>query len=91
MKIVFALVIIFVALCSFLVGMVYQWGTEEYEYNGLWSRDDCGFKGHWIHIHVDEMKYEDIVTTCIHEATHEAVARKCENNYTKCKEILGDE
>jgi hypothetical protein len=45
--------------------------------------------GNWVCINVKEDSYEDIIKTCTHEASHELFARTCEENVTKCMELIG--
>ena len=43
--------------------------------------------GTWVCVNIKQMKYQDIIDTCIHEASHELFARNCETNATKCMEL----
>ena len=42
--------------------------------DGLWTRNECGFKGDWVHVNVEGMSYERAIEVCKHETFHEIFA-----------------
>ena len=68
--------------------------------NGLWFKGldnetsaiteaqkwDTG--GDWVCINIRNKSYSSMVKTINHEVAHEVFARNCENNLTRCTDIL---
>jgi len=62
---------------------------NEKELVGLWTSNACDFKGEWVHVNIDGMKYEKCVEIVRHECAHELWAEVCEKNDELC--IKGQE
>jgi len=55
--------------------------------DGLWTRNNCGFEGSWVHVNINNITYARAVEVCKHEVGHEIFAEICEKNISKCLKI----
>lgn len=97
------LMVTIMALCfgvGWGVNDLYEYHSNKIQIRGLWMTGfnhsaaetqaySLDHKGEWICINVnDNMKFQDIVNTCNHEAGHELFARKCSKNPELCLKLM---
>lgn len=84
----FLFFILIVGLIVLLI-LLYKWEIrKEINLQGLWTSNDCGFNGEWVHIRIDGISYERALEICAHEVGHEMFAEKCETNPKLCFDLI---
>ncbi len=83
------LTIAFLFLGFAIGGIVFQEGCIECEkerkYDGCWTQVK---NSSWVCVNIKYMSYERAVEVCHHEVAHEIFAEECEDNITKCMEVI---
>lgn len=89
-------------IMGWLINDLYSAYIYQRSYNGLHIRPNRDMSygeikdlaetrdkyGNWICINVRNMKYEEVVDTCIHEAAHEVFARLIEESPEKMNKVF---
>jgi hypothetical protein len=97
---------ILIGICMFVLGVLgtiaYQDVTVERTTDGYWIKyadeskvgeitEKSDPKGDWVCVNIKGMDYERASKVCNHEVGHEIFAEHCENNITKCMEVVEDD
>lgn len=94
-------------LLGWSVNEIYEGWKYEREFNGLYLENINNWSearnkayslednGDWVCVNIRDMDYKTALDTCNHETGHyifsEIFAEQCENNMTKCLEMLNSQ
>ena len=101
----YAIVIFLLMAMGWVANEAYKDYTNKQTLNGLWfgnrnwsyteveqTANKLDSSGQWVLININnKMSYEEIISVCIHESSHELFARKCTKNIDKCMELIANE
>jgi len=86
---------------GWIINEVYDSYNYQREYNGLWLKgynetqvDEITYEkdsgGDWVCVNIRDMSYKEALETCSHEVGHEIFAEFCEDNITKCFDVVNE-